>query len=303
MPAVSARLAQRAHGQSLAHRRLDLAARDADVGERSVVELVELANGAAQASTRGQVVQDPGAAHRDDAEPLGERMQSAAQAGLDDEGALDAGPPLAFDERRQREGVDSLGQCPPPARQSAPTGRARPQSGSKLLSTRAVQSTARQPVGSICSRDRNERLEANPEFPWRFSGDFGSGQRWRRRLAVLCAILRSAKSLPGPRIQFRGAGNSRFFSMVSGISSQTSTTPKPPMAASPRKALLLPSRSLIHPPRVVLTEAPMPMPVPTIPCARLKRPVLRAMSAIVSGTSTPNTAAEMPSSTCTATSQ
>src|SRR5262245_65509130 len=178
-------------------------------------------------------------------------MQSAAQAALDDEGALDAGPPLAFDEGRQRDGVDSLGHCQPPARPSVPTGRARPQSGSKLLSTRVVQSAARQPVGSICSRDRDERLEANPEFPWRFSGDFGSGQRWRRRLAVLCAILRPAKSLPGPRIQLRGAGNSPFFSMVSGISSQTSTSPKPPLPASPRQALLLPSRSLIHPPRAV----------------------------------------------------
>src|SRR5262245_27979730 len=109
IPVVSARFAQRAHGQSFAHRRFDLAPRDADIREDSVVEPVELANGAAQASTRGQVVQHPGAAHREDAEPLGERMQSAAQAGLHDEGALDAGPPLAFDERRQRDGVDSLG--------------------------------------------------------------------------------------------------------------------------------------------------------------------------------------------------
>src|SRR5262245_59997640 len=86
---------------------------------------MKLANGAAQASTRGQVVQYPSAAHREDAEPLGERMQGAAQAGLDDEGALDAGPPLAFDERRQRKGIDSLGHDQPPARTSAPTGRAR----------------------------------------------------------------------------------------------------------------------------------------------------------------------------------
>src|SRR5262249_36973282 len=81
---------------------------------------MKLANGAAQASTRGQVVQHPGAAHRGDAEPLGERIQGAAQAGLDDEGALDAGPPLAFDEGRQRKGIDSLGHGQPPARPSAP---------------------------------------------------------------------------------------------------------------------------------------------------------------------------------------
>src|SRR5262245_31902603 len=31
--------------------------------------------------------------------------------------------------------------------------------------------------GRICSRHRKERLEANPEFPWRFSGDFERGRR------------------------------------------------------------------------------------------------------------------------------
>src|SRR5215510_2511468 len=105
---------------------------------------MEFANGAAQASTRGQVLQHPGATHRGNAEPLGERMQGAAQAGLDDEGALDAGPPLAFDEGRQRKGIDSLGHGQSPARARAPTGRTRPQSGSKLLSARAVQAAARQ---------------------------------------------------------------------------------------------------------------------------------------------------------------
>src|SRR5262249_3084932 len=137
---------------------------------------MELANGAAQASTRCQVMQHPGATHRGNAEPLGERMQGAAQAGLDDEGALDAGPPLAFDEGRQRKGIDSLGHGQPPARPSAPIERAGPQSGSKLLSTRAVQAASRQRM-RICSRGQKERLEANREFPWRFSGDFERGRR------------------------------------------------------------------------------------------------------------------------------
>jgi hypothetical protein len=39
----------------------------------------------------------------------------------------------------------------------------------ELLWTRAVYAAARQHVGRRYSRDRNERLEANPEFPWRFS--------------------------------------------------------------------------------------------------------------------------------------
>src|SRR5215472_15231565 len=94
-----------------------------------------------------------------------------------------------------------------------------------------------------------------------------------------------------------------FFSMVSGISRKVSTSPAAPMHPRPRNATLLPSRSLIHPANVVLIEAPIPIPLPTMPWARLKRPVPRVISAIVSGTSTPNTAALMPSSSCTATSR
>ena len=47
----------------------------------------------------------------------------------------------------------------------------------------------------------------------------------------------------------------------------------------------------------------MPIAVPTMPWARLKRPVPRVRSATISGTITPNTAAVMPSSSCTATSR
>src|SRR5262249_48944584 len=129
---------------------------------------MELANGAAQASTRGQALQHPGAAHRGNAEPHGERMQGAAQAGLDDEGALDAGPLLAFDEGRQRKGIDSLGHGQPPARPSAPIGRARPQSGSKLLSTRAVQAAARQRMAGYVAATGKNGLKQTGSF----LGDF-----------------------------------------------------------------------------------------------------------------------------------
>src|SRR5262245_22838227 len=328
------RLAQRAHGQSLAHRGFDLAARDADVPQGSIVEPMELANGTAQAPTRGQVVQHPGAAHRNNAEPLGERMQGAAQAGLDDEGALDAGPPLAFDEGRQRKGIDSLRHGRLRRGPSAPTGRARPQTGSKLLSTRAVQAAARQRMaGYVAATGKNglkqtrsflgdfleiSNADAVREVSW---GRFGPRPAIRPRNAIAFGnrLLRaqgsrlSSNRCAGPcgvegraADQFRGGGSSigtLFISLVSGISSQTSANPRAPMQASPRKALPLPSRSLIHPAKVVLTEAPIPIPVPTIPCARLKWPVPRVMSAIVSGTSTPNTAAQIPSSTCTATSR
>ena len=56
-------------------------------------------------------------------------------------------------------------------------------------------------------------------------------------------------------------------------------------------------------PRVGLAEAPMPVVVPTMPCARLKWPVPRVISAMISGTMTPSTAAVMPSSIWTATSR
>ncbi len=46
----------------------------------------------------------------------------------------------------------------------------------------------------------------------------------------------------------------------------------------------------------------MPIAVPTMPCARLKWPLPNATSATINGTMTLNTAAVMPSNTCTATS-
>src|SRR5262245_47994173 len=95
-------------------------------------------------------------------------MQGASQAGPDDEGALDAGPPLAFDERQQRDGIDSLGHDQPPARPSAPIGRARPQSGSKLLSTRAVQAAARQHMAGYVAATGKNGLKQTLSF----LGDF-----------------------------------------------------------------------------------------------------------------------------------
>src|SRR5260370_17975964 len=68
-----------------------------------------------------------------------------------------------------------------------------------------------------------------------------------------------------------------FLSIVSGISRAVSTSPAAPMQARPRNATLLPSRSLIHPPSVVLSEAPIPIPLPTMPCPTFKRPEPHAL--------------------------
>jgi hypothetical protein len=54
---------------------------------------------------------------------------------------------------------------------------------------------------------------------------------------------------------------------------------------------------------VVLSEAPIPVVVPTMPWPRLKCPVPRVRSAMMSGTITPNTEAVKPSRSCTATSR
>src|SRR5262245_48971689 len=104
-------------------------------------------------------------------------MQGAAQAGLDDEGALDAGPPLAFDEGRQRKGIDSLGHGQPPARPSAPMGRARPQSGSKLLSARAVQAAARRRMAGYVAATGKNGLKQTRSFLGDFLEIFERGRR------------------------------------------------------------------------------------------------------------------------------
>ena len=80
---------------------------------------------------------------------------------------------------------------------------------------------------------------------------------------------------------------------VSGISSQTVARPSTAMLASPRNATLLLKASLMYPANVGLSEAPTPIMVPTTPWVRLNRPVPRVRSAMVKGTITLNTAAEI----------
>ena len=58
-----------------------------------------------------------------------------------------------------------------------------------------------------------------------------------------------------------------------------------------------------EPASTVLSDAPMPVAVPTMPCARLKWPLPNATSAKINGTITLKTAAVTPSKIWTATSK
>ena len=90
--------AHHACGQAVAHRGFDLAARDADVAKHTIVEPVELAHSPAKPLLSGKAARPARAAQGKDAQPLRKRARGAADAGLDDEAALDASLPLAFEE-------------------------------------------------------------------------------------------------------------------------------------------------------------------------------------------------------------
>jgi hypothetical protein len=82
---------------------------------------------------------------------------------------------------------------------------------------------------------------------------------------------------------------------VSGIRNQIMSVPSDAVAAMDKNAALEPSLSATSPDNVVLMEAPMPDAVPTMPCAKLKRPVPPVRSAMTSAVRTPSTVALMPS--------
>jgi len=73
------------------------------------------------------------------------------------------------------------------------------------------------------------------------------------------------------------------------------SVPSDAVAAIHKNATLGPSLSATKPDSVVLIEAPMPDAVPTMPCAKLKRPVPPVRSAMIRAVRTPNTVALMPS--------
>ena len=74
------------------------------------------------------------------------------------------------------------------------------------------------------------------------------------------------------------------------------SVPSNAVAAIHKNAALGPSFSATNPDSVVLIEAPMPDAVPTMPCAKLKRPVLPVRSAMIRAVRTPSAVALMPSS-------
>jgi len=86
-----------ASGQSIAHCGFDLTSGDADVSERAIVELMELADDAAHEPFVGQVVRQPSAPRAESAEPLRQPAHGAAHAGFDDE-IVETGLPLGLQE-------------------------------------------------------------------------------------------------------------------------------------------------------------------------------------------------------------
>src|SRR5215467_14685358 len=83
---------------------------------------------------------------------------------------------------------------------------------------------------------------------------------------------------------------------VSGMKNQRITTASRATNAILRNAAVRPKLAATTPKSVVPSEAPIPDPVPTMPWAKLKRPVPPVTSAMTSAVSTPNTAPLMPSS-------
>src|SRR6516225_7905948 len=84
-------------GAPVAHGVFDPTPRDADVSERTIVELMELADGAAQEPFIGQVARQPSAPRTESAEPLRQPAHGAAHAGFDDE-TVETGLPLGLQE-------------------------------------------------------------------------------------------------------------------------------------------------------------------------------------------------------------
>jgi hypothetical protein len=85
VPALLAKVASGACGHPVTHHELDLAAVDADVPQRTIVEPLELANGAAPALFGGYPACESRTPQDEQAQPL----HSRADAGVDEEIALD----------------------------------------------------------------------------------------------------------------------------------------------------------------------------------------------------------------------
>src|SRR6516165_9479709 len=168
VPVATTGLVHHAYGQAVAHRGFDLATRDADVAKHTIVEPLELAYSATQALLRGQAARPARAAQDEDAQPLRKRAHGAADAGLDDEVALDASLLLAFEEREQRGAMVGLGHSSPPARPNAQIRSL----GRKWVKIKAARRDGSPPQraahGGMSSRGRSERLEGTLGIFWRF---------------------------------------------------------------------------------------------------------------------------------------
>ena len=112
VPELLAKVASRACGQPITHRELDLAAVDTDVPQRTIVEPLELANGAAPVLFGGYPSREARTSQDEQAQPL----HSRAHAGLDEEIALDGGLSREFEGGQWRHAVTGLGHRGSPGR-------------------------------------------------------------------------------------------------------------------------------------------------------------------------------------------
>jgi hypothetical protein len=98
-------LPARTRRQPVTHRGFDLVPADADVLQRTVVELLELANSAAPAPFGGEGSCPSLPLQGEHAQPLCSRLHGHTHAGLDHAIALDTGLPLEFEERERWNGI------------------------------------------------------------------------------------------------------------------------------------------------------------------------------------------------------
>ena len=94
------------------------------------------------------------------------------------------------------------------------------------------------------------------------------------------------------------AGDSAAHGLVSGIRNKTTRVARRATAAIPANPATRPRSCATTPESVVLSEAPIPDAVPTMPWARLNRPVPLVISATTRAVSTPRAAPLIPSSAC-----
>ena len=160
IPLALALLPARAGRQPVTHRGFDLVPADADILQRTVVELLELANSAAAAPFGGEGLCPSFPPQDEHAQPLCSRLRGQTHAGLDHAIALDTGLPLELEERERRSGIVFLEHA-----------RTSTQDAWTLLLRRGNRRGG-QPLVEMSTRERIGPLEGALGPSWSFRGDF-----------------------------------------------------------------------------------------------------------------------------------